>query len=399
MGLPRSRTVGGAQREAAREIGGLQVERSSYVFTSESVTEGHPDKVCDTIADAILDAFLEQDPVTRINCEVLCKANQVVLAGEISSRAEVDVEAVARRTIREIGYTDPSNPFCADTVQVHRFFTAQADEIDLGVSKGRNGRGEQGAGDQGMMFGYAVRETEGLMPLPIALSHRLAKRLTDDRKSGRQPWIKPDGKTQVSVRYEGDLPAQVNAVLVSVNHASEIEHRQIEQYVRGELIPSVLGKWAHAGIEVLTNPTGCFVQGGPNVDTGLTGRKIVVDTYGGAAPHGGGSFSGKDPSKVDRSGAYFARFAARQVVEAGLASRVLIQVAYAIGRADPVSICVDTYGTGDARAATDFVCKLDFRPAAIIERLGLLAPIYRATTNYGHFGKPELPWETSRGAR
>ena len=365
----------------------------NYIFTSESVTEGHPDKVCDAIADSILDACLTQDPASRVACEVLCKENHVVLAGEITTRAVVDHESVAREAIREIGYTDRRASFCADTVQIHQYLTQQAPEIAKGVNPATSIGHDQGAGDQGIMFGHATDETPELMPLPILLAHRLSRGLAEDRRGGSVPWLRPDGKTQVSVEYCEGKPVRVTAVVVSTQHTPEIARQEIVRYVTESLAPRVLGQWHRPGIKFHVNPTGSFVHGGPAADCGVTGRKIIVDTYGGMARHGGGAFSGKDPSKVDRSAAYFCRFVARQVVRSRLAHRAEIQVAYAIGMAQPVSVKVDTFGTGDPRAAEEYVRTFDFRPAAIIERLGLLRPIYRATTNYGHFGKPDLPWE------
>jgi S-adenosylmethionine synthetase len=359
---------------------------TSYVFTSESVSEGHPDKVCDYIADSILDAHLATDPRSRVACEVLAKSGEVVLAGEITSNATVDFEKIARQAIREIGYTDPSESFSADGVNVTQFISRQAGEIGQGVDIG-------GAGDQGIMFGYATDETPELMPLPILLSHKLAKRLTDARKSGQVPWLRPDSKTQVSVEYEGNRPVAVRTVLVSTMHARSVSQDEIKDYVASTLCPDVLGTWYHEDIEVLVNPTGSFVEGGPSADCGVTGRKIIVDSYGGMGRHGGGAFSGKDPSKVDRSGAYFCRFVARQIVKQGIASRAEVQVGYAIGRPEPVSVRVETFGTGDARAAEELMRTFDFRPRAIIERLDLLRPIYRQSTNYGHFGRPGLSWE------
>ncbi len=364
-----------------------------FHFTSESVTEGHPDKVCDTIADSILDAYLEQDPRSRVACEVLCKRDRVVLAGEITSSGAVDHEAVARAAIREIGYDDPSEAFCGDRVQVLQFLTRQEGEIAQGVDAEPSRGKEQGAGDQGMMFGYATDETAERMPLPILLAHRLARGLAEDRKRGATPWLRPDGKTQVTVRYEGIEPKEVTAILVSAQHAPGVGRDEIRRYVAGTLAPRALGSWFHPGIPVTVNPTGSFVNGGPSTDCGVTGRKIIVDTYGGFARHGGGAFSGKDPSKVDRSAAYFCRHVARRLVDEGLARRVEIQVAYAIGVARPMSVKVDTFGTGDPRAAKEALDRFDFRPAAIIEGLDLLRPIYRRTTNYGHFGRAGLPWE------
>ncbi len=376
---------------AARPVPGLA--GTTYTFTSESVAEGHPDKVCDLIADSILDAYLERDPRTRVACEVLCKSGTVVLAGEIRSPERVDHLQVVRQAIREIGYTDPAERFNADGVQIFEFVTGQSWEIGAGVDHAADDRKEQGAGDQGIMFGYATDETPALPPLPIVLAHRLARGLAEDRRSGRAPFLRPDGKSQVSVVYEGDRPVRVSDVLVSAQHAPSASQADVRAYVEQRLAPRVLDGWYSREIRFSANPTGSFVEGGPSADAGVTGRKIIVDTYGGAARHGGGAFSGKDPSKVDRSGAYFCRFVARQIVKAGLARRAEIQVAYAIGVARPVSVKVDTFGTGDPAAAAEFVRGFDFRPAAIIERLDLLRPIYRRTTNYGHFGKPDLPWE------
>ena len=359
---------------------------TSYVFTSESVSEGHPDKVSDYIADSILDAHLAQDNRSRVACEVLVKSGNVVLAGEITSAASVNCEQVARSAIREIGYTDPAEAFNADGVRVTQLLTRQAGEIGQGVDVG-------GAGDQGIMFGYATDETAELMPLPILLAHKLAKRLTDARKRGEQRWLRPDSKTQVSVQYENNEPVAVRTVLVSTMHAPDVSQAQIRDYVASTLCPDVLGTWYRGDLEVLVNPTGSFTEGGPSADCGVTGRKIIVDTYGGMGRHGGGAFSGKDPSKVDRSGAYFCRYVARQVVKQGIARRAEVQVGYAIGRAEPVSVRVDTFGTGDAHAAEALVRTFDFRPRAIIERLDLLRPMYRHSTNYGHFGRAGMSWE------
>jgi S-adenosylmethionine synthetase len=318
-----------------------------------------------------------------------------VLAGEVTSKGTgaVNHEAVVRKAVREIGYTDPTAPFCADTLRITEMLTTQSPEIAQGVDAAQNVRREQGAGDQGIMFGYATDETPELMPLPILLAHRLAQGLAEDRKRGGVTWLRPDGKTQVSVRYEDNEPKEVTTILVSTQHAPSVDQAAIQAYVARDLGPRMLGTWCHPGIAVLVNPTGSFTEGGPSVDCGVTGRKIIVDTYGGAGRHGGGAFSGKDPSKVDRSGAYFCRYVARQIVTERLARRAEVQVAYAIGRAQPISVKVDTFGTGDAEQAATFVQTFDFRPAAIIERLDLLRPIYRTTTNYGHFGRPGLPWE------
>jgi S-adenosylmethionine synthetase len=366
---------------------------SAYAFTSESVSEGHPDKVCDYIADSILDAYIAADPQSRVACEVLCKEDAVVVAGEITSRGQVDHEAIARQAIREIGYVDRTSAFNAEKVRVMQMISKQSADIALGVDRDKNKDKEQGAGDQGIMFGYATLETPEWMPLPIVLAHRLTKGLAEDRKSGNYPWICPDAKSQVSVLYEDGEPTRVTDVLVSTQHRPDVTREQIAAYVRERLATRSLGDWFHPGIRFAINPTGNFVHGGPSADCGVTGRKIIADTYGGAAHHGGGAFSGKDPSKVDRSAAYFCRFVARQILQNELARRAEIQVAYAIGLAKPMSVKIDTFGTGDPRVVADFVTRYDFRPAAIIERLNLLRPIYRSTTNYGHFGKKGLPWE------
>ena len=364
-----------------------------FTFTSESVSEGHPDKVCDLIADSILDAYLEQDERSHVACEVLCKEGTVVLAGEITSAGKVDHEAIARQAIQEIGYTELNEAFNADGVKIVQLLTKQSSEIDQGVDSTKTEHGDQGAGDQGIMFGYASDETSELMPLPIHLAHKLAKQLADDRRAGVVNWLRPDSKTQVSVIYEGNEPKFVSDVVVSTQHFEGISQSEIRSYVVEKLAPPALGSWFSPETRFLVNPTGSFSHGGPSADCGVTGRKIIVDSYGGMAPHGGGAFSGKDPSKVDRSGAYFCRFVARELVKNGLAHKAQVQVAYAIGVAQPVSIKVETFGTGDDDAAVEYTKGFDFRPAAIIERLDLLRPIYRTTTNYGHFGRPGLPWE------
>jgi S-adenosylmethionine synthetase len=374
-------------------LGENSCSAGQHTFTSESVTEGHPDKVCDFIADSILDSYLELDPKSRVACEVLCKEGIVVIAGEITSKGVVDHEAVARQAIREIGYTDASASFNADGAKVHQFVTKQSPEIAQGVNLDTNLEHEQGAGDQGIMFGYASNETPELMPLPILLAHRLSKGLAEDRRNGIVPWLRPDGKTQVSVLYEGNQPVAVTDIIVSPQHSPDVAREAIISYVIESLAPRTLGDWFTKKIRFHVNPTGSFIHGGPSADAGVTGRKIIVDTYGGYGRHGGGAFSGKDPSKVDRSGAYFCRFIARQLVKQKLAQRAEIQISYAIGEATPLSVKVDTFGTGDPAAAAEYVKKYDFRPAAIIERFKMLRPIYRQTTNYGHFGKPGLPWE------
>ncbi len=370
------------------------MNQQTYTFTSESVSEGHPDKVCDYIADSILDACLEQDPASHVACEVLCKDSHVVLAGEITTRGTIDYEAIARAAIREIGYTDPAESFNADGVTVKVLISQQSGEINAGVVAATDDHQEQGAGDQGIMFGYAAAESAELMPLPILLAHRLTRGLADDRRSGAFPWLRPDAKSQVSVVYSGNTPVSVSSVLVSTQHGRDVTQARIREYIVGTLAPRVLGEWCSTDAEFIVNPSGSFAHGGPSADCGVTGRKIIVDTYGGAGRHGGGAFSGKDPSKVDRSGAYYCRYVARRIVQAGLAERAEVQVSYAIGRATPMSIKVDTFGTGDSARAERFVAEtFDFRPNNIIRELDLLRPIYRQTTNYGHFGKTGLPWE------
>jgi S-adenosylmethionine synthetase len=378
---------------ASARRGSVRAAAAATVLTSESVAEGHPDKVCDYIADSILDAYLELDRRSRVACEVLCKSGIVVLAGEISSIAALDHVPLVREAVRELGYDDPQTPFNADGLHVLQHVTGQSWEIGRSVDPATNRVGEQGAGDQGIVFGYATAETPERMPLPILLAHALSRGLAEDRRSGAFPWLRPDGKTQVSVAYEGGKPSRVTEVLVSTQHAAEVDDGVVRHYVEAVLGPRVLGRWLDPKVHFTVNPSGSFVKGGPAADCGVTGRKIIVDTYGGAARHGGGAFSGKDPTKVDRSAAYMARYIAKNIVAAELARRCEIQVAYAIGVAEPVAIQVDTFGTGERGAAADFVRGFDFRPAAIIERLDLLRPIYRRTTNYGHFGRPGLPWE------
>jgi S-adenosylmethionine synthetase len=367
---------------------------SRFTFTSESVSEGHPDKVCDYISDSVLDACLEQDSRSRVACETLVKSDTVVLAGEITTNAQLDFDKIVRNAVREIGYTDTTEPFCDTTLKLISLITKQSSEISQGVTEATSQSGDQGAGDQGIMFGYATDESAELMPLPILLAHKLMKLMADDRKMGKYNWLRPDSKSQVSLTYDGNDPKDVTAVVISTQHTPAADQKKITEYVREELGPKALGHWWNNKLTLYVNPTGSFIHGGPSADAGVTGRKIIVDSYGGWGRHGGGAFSGKDPSKVDRSSAYFCRFVAKQVVASGLAKKAEIQVGYAIGMAKPVSVKVDTFGTGDARAAEDFVTSaFDFRPRAIIERLNLLRPIYRQSTNYGHFGRPGLPWE------
>ena len=367
---------------------------SRFTFTSESVSEGHPDKVCDFISDSVLDACLQQDPKSRVACETLVKSDTVVLAGEITTNAQLDYDAIVREAVKEIGYTDASEPFCDTTLKIISLITKQSNEISQGVTEATSQSGDQGAGDQGIMFGYATDESAELMPLPILLAHKLMRGMADDRKMGKYNWLRPDSKSQVSLNYDGNDPLDVTAVVISTQHTPSANQTQITEYVREQLGPRVLGAWWRKDVALYVNPTGDFSHGGPSADAGVTGRKIIVDSYGGWGRHGGGAFSGKDPSKVDRSSAYFCRYVAKQIVAAGLAKRAELQVGYAIGMAKPVSVKVDTFGTGDDRAAADFVMSaFDFRPRAIIEKLNLLRPIYRSTTNYGHFGRPGLPWE------
>jgi S-adenosylmethionine synthetase len=375
-----------------------------YIFSSESVTEGHPDKVCDTISDRILDACLAQDSQSRVACETLAKGNLVVIAGEITTNAKFDYIEEVRSAIRGIGYVHEESLFQADTCLVVQALSRQSRDIAQGVdAKAAEGKetDEQGAGDQGLMFGFAVRETPELMPAPIQLSHKLGRELTRVRKSGELPWLRPDAKTQVSVEYEGHTPIRVTAVVISTQHSPDVKHKEIRETLIERVIRKIVpGELIDAETRYLINPTGRFVIGGPEGDSGLTGRKIIVDTYGGMGRHGGGAFSGKDPSKVDRSAAYMGRYVAKNIVAAGLADRCEIQFAYAIGYPDPVSICVNTFGTSkveETRIEDAVKQVFNFKPAAIIKQLDLLRPIYSQTTNYGHFGREDdlnaLTWE------
>ena len=373
------------------------------LVTSESVTEGHPDKLCDSISDAILDEVLKADPNGRCACETCATTDTVMVFGEISTSAKVDVEEVVRKTIKEIGYVYGDLGFdynCEIIDKLHR----QSEDIALGVDMSAEAKSGDtyvydkiGAGDQGMMFGFACDETPSLMPLPITLAHELTSRLTEARKSGEIPWLRPDGKAQVTVEYEGDVPKRLNTIVVSTQHADGINQDLIVKTVVEKIInKSVPSDLIDGRTRIFVNPTGRFVIGGPNGDSGLTGRKIIVDTYGGYCPHGGGAFSGKDPTKVDRSASYYARYVCKNVVAAGLAKKCLLEVSYAIGVAKPVSLRISTFGTGvvsDAVLESAVSKVFDFRPAAIIDGLGLRSPIYSTTTNYGHFGKRFLPWE------
>ena len=373
-----------------------------FIFSSESVGEGHPDKVCDTISDYVLDACLARDKFSRVACECYAKSNVVVVGGEITTHAKLDYAAIARQAIRDIGYVNDDDVFHADRVFVNVYVTTQSPDIAQGVdarkAKGKK-TAKQGAGDQGLMFGYACNETPELMPAPIMFAHRLGRELTRIRKTGKVPWLRPDAKSQVSVVYEDGQPVAIANVVISTQHAADVEHNEIEAFCIEKVIKKVLPKnLLTAQTEYLINPTGRFVVGGPQGDTGLTGRKIIVDTYGGMGRHGGGAFSGKDPTKVDRSAAYMGRWVAKNVVAAGLAAKCEVQFAYAIGHPDPVSVHVDTFGTAtvdEDRITRAINRTFSFQPADIIEQLNLRRPIYVKTTNYGHFGKddPDLMWE------
>jgi S-adenosylmethionine synthetase len=379
---------------------------AGYLFTSESVSEGHPDKVCDAISDAVLDAALAQDKHARVACESMVKTGYAIVAGEITTSATLDFPRLVRNAIREIGYTDSAMGFDADTCAVLTAIEQQSPDISQGVTAGQGLHKDQGAGDQGLMFGYAVDETRELMPMPIMLAHKLVKQQAALRKQGVLPWLRPDAKSQVTVEYgEGGRPARIDAVVLSTQHAPEIKHKQIQEAVIEQIIkPMLPAELLDAKTKYWVNPTGRFVVGGPYGDCGLTGRKIIVDTYGGMGRHGGGAFSGKDPTKVDRSACYFARYVAKNVVAAKLARRCEVQVAYAIGVAKPMGVYVTTFGTGvvDEQKIAKVVTELfDFRPAALIETLDLRRPIYSPTAAYGHFGRSEksFTWErTDRAA-
>jgi S-adenosylmethionine synthetase len=376
------------------------------MFTSESVTEGHPDKICDQISDAVLDACLEQDPMSRVACETATKTGVVMLLGEITTNAYVNFDDLVRRVVKEIGYDDSGKGFDGNTCAVLSAIASQSPDIDMGVSKSFEAKGGDnedmdkiGAGDQGMMFGFACNETPTLMPMPIYLAHKLTRRLSEMRKNGTMPWLRPDGKSQVTVQYAKGKPQRIDTVLISTQHAPDVSHAEItEQVIENVIHPSMPKDMVDKDLKIFVNPTGRFVIGGPMGDAGVTGRKIIADTYGGMGRHGGGAFSGKDPTKVDRSAAYAARYAAKNVVAAGLADRCEIQVAYAIGVAHPLSVNVETFGT--AKIADDKISQLvtehfDLRPGAIIRDLNLRRPIYRKTAAYGHFGRDdiEFPWE------
>lgn len=380
------------------------MDKNRMLFTSESVTEGHPDKVCDHIADSVLDAALAADPMSRIACEVCCTTGLVLVMGEFTTESYIDIPKIVRETVKEIGYTDAGFGFDYKTCAVLTTIDEQSADIAMGVNKALEARAgevdradEEGAGDQGMMFGYACRETEELMPLPVTLAHKLTKKLAELRKSGEIPYLRPDGKAQVTVAYENGVPVAVDTVVVSTQHNPGVDHATLEKDIIEKVVrPVVTDKWLTADTKYYVNPTGNFVIGGPQGDSGLTGRKIIVDTYGGMCPHGGGSFSGKDPTKVDRSACYYARYVCKNIVAAGLADRCQLQVAYAIGKAKPVSLNIDTFGTGkysDEKILEAVEKTFDFRPYSIIEQLDLRKPVYAATSNYGHFGNPAFSWE------
>ncbi len=376
----------------------------NYIFSSESVGEGHPDKVADTISDAILDACLAVDKTSRVACETYVKSNIVVVGGEITTKAKLAHNHLVREAIREIGYVNDDDVFHADKVFIMNVITTQSADIAQGVdAKAADGKdtAEQGAGDQGLMFGYASDETPELMPAPIMFAHRLGRKLTRIRKSGKVKWLRPDAKSQVSVQYENGKPVRITNVVISTQHAADVKHKEIKDFCIKEIVRKVLPEeMLDKKTQFLINPTGRFVVGGPQGDTGLTGRKIIVDSYGGMGRHGGGAFSGKDPSKVDRSAAYMGRYVAKNIVAAGLATKAEIQFAYAIGYPEPVSVCVDTFGTGivsDEQIEKAVREVFSFKPANIVKQLNLLRPIYSKTTNYGHFGKIDdlnsITWE------
>jgi S-adenosylmethionine synthetase len=396
-----------AQRTKLREITRTQRKEKSmagrdFLFTSESVTEGHPDKLCDQVSDAVLDAIIAQDPRARVACETVAKTGFVMVAGEVTTSAIIDTPHVIRDVVKEIGYSDSSMGFDYQTCGVLVALDKQSPDISQGVTEGEGLFKEQGAGDQGMMFGYACNETPELMPAPITYAHHLTKKLADVRKFGKLPFLRPDGKSQVSVWYENGHPKRIDTVVLSTQHAADVAYETLKEALLEEVIkPTLPAHLLHSKTRYYVNPTGRFVVGGPMGDSGLTGRKIIVDTYGGMGRHGGGAFSGKDPSKVDRSACYYARYVAKNIVAAELAERCEVQVAYAIGVAEPVSVMVDTFGTGKIgdEAIEKIVSQhFNFKPRALIEELGLLRPIYRATAAYGHFGREGFSWERTNKA-
>ncbi len=369
-----------------------------YLFTSESVTEGHPDKVADQISDGILDEIMRQDPSGRVAVECLTTTGMVVVAGEVTTKCYVDVQNLVRNVLKEIGYDKPEYGFCYKDIGVITSIHEQSPDISIGVSEGQGAFQEQGAGDQGLMFGFATNETPEFMPLPIVLAHKLTRKLSEARKNGTLQWLRPDGKSQVTVEYEGGKPKRVDSIVISAHHDEKVSRQQIEEDIKREVITPVCGEWADSQTKHFINATGAFTIGGPPGDTGLTGRKIIVDTYGGHGSHGGGAFSGKDPSKVDRSASYMARYIAKNLVAAGLADKCEVQLAYCIGVSEPVSVLVNTYGTNriPEERITELVRKVfPLKPKQIIEHLKLRRPIYRKTAAYGHFGRDEedFTWE------
>jgi S-adenosylmethionine synthetase len=385
------------------QLNASEIKMTGYLFTSESVSEGHPDKLSDQISDGVLDACLKDDPKSRVACETLCKTGFVVVAGEITTKSKVDFGKVARQVIADVGYTDSSMGFDAGSCGILVAIEPQSPDISQGVSEGQGLFKEQGAGDQGLMFGYACDETPELMPAPIMFAHRLMRQLTDVRKAGKVDFLRPDSKSQVTVEYEDDRPKRIETVVVSTQHSEDVKYKTLKEAVMELCIKKSLPKnLLDKNTKFFVNPTGRFVIGGPFGDAGLTGRKIIVDTYGGMGRHGGGAFSGKDPSKVDRSACYYARFVAKNIIAAKLARKVEVQVAYAIGVAKPVGVYVHTFGTGvlpDDKLQKYVAEKFDMRPRALIEELDLLKPIYRKTSNYGHFGREGFSWEDTHRAK
>jgi S-adenosylmethionine synthetase len=380
------------------------VASGRYLFTSESVSMGHPDKLSDQISDGVLDAMLKQDPMSRVACETLVTTGLCVIAGEVTTKATVDLQQVVREVVRDVGYTEADMGISADHCSVLVAIHEQSPDIAQGVDDNAAAGKDVGAGDQGLMFGYACNDTDELMPLPIALSHRILNRLTEARKKGEVKWLRPDSKSQVTVEYDGNTPVRVDTVVVSTQHSADVSNEEIEKFIIQKIVKPSLGEWFSEDIKYHINPTGRFVVGGPHGDCGLTGRKIIVDTYGGWGRHGGGAFSGKDPTKVDRSAAYMARYVAKNIVASGLADRCEVQLAYAIGVSEPVSVCVDTEGTGKIEDAR--LCELvrevfPLTPAGIIKHLDLRRPIYRKTAAGGHFGRnePEFTWEKTDKAK
>jgi S-adenosylmethionine synthetase len=364
-----------------------------YLFTSESVFEGHADKVCDLVADSILDAYLALDSDARVGCEVLFKGDLMVIAGEITSVASVDPETIARGVLAEVGYVAPRSPHNSETVKIISLITEQSPEIRAATDRAVDAPQSKGASDQGIMFGMACTDTPQLMPLPITIAHAISREVSGRRRAGDPDWLRPDGKSSVTVRYVNERPVEVTRILVAAQHAPGTPHATVAEWVREEVLPAAVGEWLGPNTVLTVNPLGTFALGGPEIDCGLTGRKLVVDTYGGMGRIGGGALSGKDPQKLDRTGAYYCRWIARQLVSAGYAEKAEIQVSYGFGLAQPLSVRVDTFGTGDPEECAKFVELFDFQPSAMIKRLNLQRPIFRSTVNYGHFGKPDLPWE------